>query len=39
MFLFSFVIGRKSGEYQAKVLIFFGQADQPPLNRADHERG
>ena len=39
MFLFFQVIGRKSGEYQAGVLIFFGQAAQPCLNRATDERG
>ncbi len=38
MFLFSFIIGRKSGEYQAEVLIIFARQAQPLLNGVIHER-
>jgi hypothetical protein len=38
MVLFSFIIGKKSGVYQAQVLIFFGQRTQPPSHRAAQER-
>jgi hypothetical protein len=33
MFLFSFIIGRKSGEYQAQVLIFSGWTTHPLRDR------
>jgi hypothetical protein len=36
--LFSFVIGKKSGVYQAQVLIFFADPPQPPPIGASQER-
>jgi hypothetical protein len=38
MFLFSFIIGKKSGLYQAQVLTFFGHRAQPPPIGASQER-
>src|SRR5690348_13871515 len=38
MFLFSFIIGKKSGLYQAQVLTFFGQRTQPSPIGAGQER-